>query len=188
MKNNNPPKAPSKDSDNKPKPELSRVVNIKSIGHNDYHIKATEAEMMLLAKRFNVTKIVAFKASFNISQASQVWPGYYLQGSVKATVTQSCVKTGDEIITEVDDTFDLYVFDKEYEEEILGSEDFGDEDFEVSEDDMVDLGEVAAQYLSLNIEYHLSTETQEYEDEDEDGINTPFSSLKDLLDKGEKDK
>jgi hypothetical protein len=135
--------------------EFSRILSFEQIGATgaSYHVEANEEERRLLAKRFNLVAIHGLGAHFFLSHAQE--PGCIsIEGEVRGEVVQSCVSTLKDVPesvhaqvkillrpsqgTAIDETFEI-----DLESDI---------DTEFYTDNVVDLGETAAQYLFLNLD------------------------------------
>ncbi|RZI46598.1 YceD family protein [Candidatus Finniella inopinata] len=131
--------------------ELSRLVNLERLHKKNllYSLKATPSEAAALAQRFGVVSIDKLKMEYAIESGHTAYKGYYLTGSLQAEVIQSCVVSLKEVPESVDSRFSFHVVDQRYQDETF--HDHEDDDIEFSIEDVVDLGEISAQYLSLSL-------------------------------------
>jgi hypothetical protein len=93
-----------------PPNEFSRTVQPERIlkSRRDFMIdlEATVEERQALASRFDLTEIDALKASLALRPESQRTTGVEVEGTVTASVTQTCVRTNEQF--QVDLEFPLY--------------------------------------------------------------------------------
>lgn len=169
-------------------PEFSRPVRIDTLGAEPRRlaIEADAAERSALAKRFGLPGIASLEAS-----ADLVRKGVEIvaTGRLAASVTQSCVASGEPVEARVDEPFEL-VFRPGPEQ---GRP---DEEVELSEAELdvvfyegasIDLGEAVAESLALSLDpYPRSPDADAalkaagVKSEEEAG---PFSALAALKDK-----
>ncbi len=174
--------------------EFSRPVAIEGIIANRERIEkieATKAECAALAKRFDLRSLDYLKAHMTIMRISD-GNIVRIQGEIKAEVVQACVVSLQDVPSHIHAQFDTSfseegeIFEEEIEME-LGEE---EDPHEVLENGIIDLGELAAQYLSLELEPYprapgvsLAAQMAELGSE---AKNRPFDILQNL--KGDKDK
>ncbi|MCX7338476.1 MAG: DUF177 domain-containing protein [Alphaproteobacteria bacterium] len=132
--------------------ELRRLINLDRISRSDkpYSIKTTEGEREALAQRFGLVAIHTLSASYTISPSSNSRKGYMVLGSLSAKVVQSCIRTLVDVPEKIDIKFSILVVDQKHET-LNPFDPEHDEDYEYSAEGEIDLGEVTAQYLSLNL-------------------------------------
>jgi hypothetical protein len=142
-----------------PAPELSRIVAIDRIGTRwqSHAITAAPDERAALARRFALADLPALAAEIRLRRARA---GRYveIEGSLRAAVVQSCVVTLDPVAAEIDETFSLLLGPIDGAEPGEGRSP-GAPDLIVDldepeplEGDEIDLGELAAQQLSLALD------------------------------------
>ena len=134
-------------------PEITFMADIPALAKStkSLQITASARERKALAKRIEVPELLAFEATF---EAQKKGGGIYLvTGTVKARMKQTCVRTLDLIETSLDQPFSVRFMDEElfaaYQHEEQQGE-IGDHEFLTGES--VNLGEIAAQYLSLFVD------------------------------------
>lgn len=140
-------------------PEFSRPVAIEGLAHDKpstLHIEATEAECAALAKRFDLQSLSGFTADITILRVSE-GKITRVQGVLEAEVVQTCVVSLQGVPAEIKSAFDTYFTED-------GKEGFDEEsaaDLDLEEGDAndlmitnghLDLGELAAQYLALELD------------------------------------
>lgn len=132
-------------------PEFSRPQRLDSIGASDRDvaIEADESERAALARRFGLIAIDRLGASAMIRRDG---PDIFASGSLSALVVQRCVATGDPVPAAIEESFALRF--------VPAGSLTGDE-IELSEADCdvieyegqaIDLGEAAAETLSLALD------------------------------------
>ncbi|MCH7807325.1 MAG: DUF177 domain-containing protein [Proteobacteria bacterium] len=134
-------------------PEITFMADIPALAKSTKSLRITASgrERKALAKRIEVPELLAFEATFD---AQKKGGGIYLvTGRVKARMKQTCVRTLDVIETSLDQPFSVRFMDENifaaYQHEELRGE-IGDHELLTGES--VNLGEVAAQYLSLFVD------------------------------------
>jgi uncharacterized metal-binding protein YceD (DUF177 family) len=143
--------------------EFSRVASLELLTKrvDSLAMKATPVECEALAKRFHIVSIDFFEAEVSVKWRGGKSINYDVTGRLKARLTQSCIVTLQDIVENIDGTFDFRVVHPKQMEELTEELDEF-QDIEFSEDDNVDLGEIAAQYLALSMDpYPRLKETAE---------------------------
>lgn len=135
--------------------EFSRIITFDQIGihGSTYHVEANEKERLLLAKRFHLVAIHSFKTSFTLSHAAEA-EGYDITGHIESDVVQTCVSTLKDVPAHVNATFQILLLpscEENTEEDFLTDLE-EEKDIEYYAEEKIDLGETAAQYLSLNLD------------------------------------
>ena len=177
------------------KNEFSRPVPLSSIEKGGYkiNIEANEKEKEGLSHRFEVDEIRSFSADLTVyPKADQMT--YKVQGRFTADVMQSCIVSGDPVSSHLEDRFEAWYRDQskilsfidkkqkideweEGDEHELRSE---EEDPEILNDGILDLGEVAAQFLGLAINPYPKAEenlTGDHIETKEEDKPNPFAKL-----------
>ncbi len=130
--------------------EFSRIIKIEnSILEKKFQIKADEFELKALAKRFDVYKIKFLHSDYIITHKTDILGAYILSLSVQSSVTKFMIGEKEENIL-IDDKFDIILLDESMARN--NYDQLKDYDIEIFDQNMqVDVGEIAAQYLSLCI-------------------------------------
>ncbi|MCB9983148.1 MAG: DUF177 domain-containing protein [Rhodospirillales bacterium] len=167
-------------------------------------ISPDDAARARLAQRLGVMAVEALEADIRVSHhGGEV--SYYLQGRIRADITQECVVTLEPIQSHIEDDFEAWFADPEAavsiakaRHEKLNEKGHGElpileekDDPEALIDGKIDLGELVTQYLSLSINPYPHAEGVEYQelqakmavDEGADLVKNPFAALKDWKDK-----
>jgi uncharacterized metal-binding protein YceD (DUF177 family) len=133
-------------------PEFSRPVGVNTLprGGRTIAIEADEAERVALARRFGLLALDAFKARLTLTAGRG--DTVVVTGTLTAAVVQRCVVTLDPVPAAVEDEVEA-VFaaaagrdEAEIEVDPLAAE------VEPLADGRIDLGELAAQHLSLALD------------------------------------
>jgi uncharacterized metal-binding protein YceD (DUF177 family) len=175
-------------------PEFSRPVRVDTLSGTprELSIGANEEERAALAKRFNLPGIESLKAEASVTRTGEE---VRASGTLNASVTQSCVASGEPVPAEVEEEFRI-VFRPHprgvsEEEEIELSE--GELDVVFYDGAAVDVGEAVAETLSLSLDpYPRAPEAETVlkeagvKSEEEVAPASALAGLKDLL-AGKKD-
>ncbi len=139
-------------------PEFSRLIAIEGIipdkGRRE-HVEASKEECAALAKRFDLKSLSGLKANLTILRVSE---GNIIrvEGDIEAEVVQTCVVSLQGVPAEIKAHFDTYFTEDGKEgfehEELLAAEITEDAPDMVINGGMLDLGELTAQYLSLELD------------------------------------
>jgi len=178
--------------------EFSVPVAVDSIERSGTkkEIEANETERSDLAKRFDLIDIEFLKGKFKIVPASVV---YHVTGTITGKISQASVATGEPIVKEISQDIDAYYtdysrvtsFDSEKRKRSGGEN--SEDDHEIREEreepesidnGILDLGEVAAQFLGLALDNYPKAADESPADyievAPEDAKPNPFAVLKDL--------
>jgi uncharacterized metal-binding protein YceD (DUF177 family) len=179
-------------------PEFSRPVAIEGlIPDKARHevIEATPEECAALAKRFDLRELSGFRARVNIRRI----PGgttVRVDGDFEAEVVQACVVSLLDVPSEIRASFDSYFTEDDVpeDEELDFDSDSAAEFPEKIEGGVIDLGELVAQYLSLELPPYprapgvsLAAQAQTA-GLGVDAGNSPFRVLEEIKKKGKGDK
>lgn len=168
-------------------PEFSRIFQLdkgSSVSVN-FRAKADAAELIALAKRFDLREIKNLTVEFTITRRLEAGE-YDLNGVGHADVVQACVASLKDVHSHLD-----FAFHTKLVEGVEQPIDEADDSFLEDETDVdyyqnhqVDLGEIAAQYFSLELDpYPRLSEPEQEDKEDNKVINEvtgPFAALKKL--------
>lgn len=138
------------------KPEFSRLIAIEGIAPDKKRkeaISASEEECAALAARFGIRSLRNVSADLSIRRV----PGgtaVRIEGAFSADVVQACVVSLQDVHGHIDGQFDTYFTEdaEQAREEIAFTLDDDLDAAEMVHNGMIDLGEVVAQYLSLELE------------------------------------
>ncbi|MEN3745894.1 DUF177 domain-containing protein [Sphingomonas sp. HF-S3] len=131
-------------------PEFSRPQRLDQIGAGESQVPVStdEAERAALAERFGLQSIDLLEADYTLRRTAS---GVRATGTLRASVVQSCVATGDPVPAKIDEAFDIrFVPESDTVEEIELSEDECDTVFYSG--GAIDLGEAAAETLALALD------------------------------------
>lgn len=163
-------------------PEFSFIIKLDELHKNkgQFTIQAKEEERLSLAKRLGLEGLKYFSCKFYIEETTNRSFEYEVNGDANAILVQKCVNTFDLIEKELNFSFKVYL---KYGEE-SADEDYS-EDVEYIQSNAVDIGEIASQYLSLEVDQFPKLESLEIiEDKENMNVHRPFEVLSK---KGKKD-
>lgn len=131
-------------------PEFSRVIEIKeSLLDKKFETHANFEELSALAERFEVYKIENLDLDYLVTEKQDILGAYTLVASIKSKVIKFIVEGKEESI-EINEKFDVVLVTEDMARNNF--EELKEFDIEIfNEDKRVDIGEIAAQYLSLCI-------------------------------------
>jgi uncharacterized metal-binding protein YceD (DUF177 family) len=149
---------------------------------------ATADECAALAKRFDLRHLENFKANMTVLRVSE-GRMIRVKGSLSADVVQSCVVSLRDVPAHIQGEFDTYFNEdgKNIDQDGEFSIEIEEEISDVLKDGVLDLGELAAQYLALELDPYprapgvsLAAQMAEVGG---DKKNRPFEVLQSLKDK-----
>lgn len=137
------------------KPEFSRLIAIDGVAPDKTRkesIVADDAECAALAERMGLRSLSGFSADVSIRRV----PGgtaVRIEGAFKADVVQACVVSLQDVHEHVEGSFDTYFTEdaEQAREEVSFTLDDDLDAAEMVHNGMIDMGEVVAQYLSLEL-------------------------------------
>ena len=138
--------------------EFCRFFNFDKVGTTGAQVRltATPEECQALAVRFSISEVRFLEVLFQITRDTDRAQTYLIEGTLKAEVVQPCVVTLLDIHTPI--TAALVVKAVPTHELTISSIatfDWAEEiDEEVYTQNQLDLGEIAAQYLALEIPFY----------------------------------
>lgn len=137
-------------------PELSRIFHMDKVTAKTktcFHVKADQAEREALAKRFELIDLKYFEVEFTIDCGREE-ASYEVAGKGIADVVQTCVVTLKDVPAHLEFSIKLIV--QEGEEKPIDENDLSfleeEVDVEYYQENQIDLGEIAAQYLALALD------------------------------------
>jgi uncharacterized metal-binding protein YceD (DUF177 family) len=138
---------------NEPIPEFSRLISVARLppkGTEEY-IEAKPTERAALAKRFDVVEISSLKSWLTLTPSSN--ESVAVAGKIQATVLQHCVVTLDPLISRLEVEVDLIFVPSKQRLDGAGEPILDDrEDIETFDGGKIDIGEMVAQNLGVNID------------------------------------
>lgn len=140
----------------KPAPEFSRPIAVEGITPDKIRhekIEATAEECAALAARFDLRHLENFKADLDIRRVAGN-TAIRVSGKLSADLVQACAVSLQDVHGRIESDFETFF--TEDQAKAVGADEMVYEDDESTPEmavgGMIDLGEVAAQYLSLEIE------------------------------------
>ncbi|MBI1216270.1 MAG: DUF177 domain-containing protein [Alphaproteobacteria bacterium] len=135
--------------------EFSRVIAVEGITPDKIRhetIEATPAECAALAKRLDLRELEYFRARINIRRVAG-GTAIRLEGHIEAEAVQACVVSLQDVHTHVESSFETFFSeDGKSDDEIDFSQEGAENIPEPVVNGVIDLGEVSAQYLSLELD------------------------------------
>jgi uncharacterized metal-binding protein YceD (DUF177 family) len=169
-----------------PKTEFSRPFQVDRLHGAAImeSIKANEAERAALAKRFGLSGIGRLEAGLTISPPN-VAELIAVEGTLRATVTQTCILTAEdfdiEVEAEVKSLFGTALAGYESDPESAAESEWDAPD--AIEHGIIDLGELVAQQLVVNLDPYPRKPGAEWREPEPDGEISkvsPFAVLQKL--------
>lgn len=170
-----------------PAPEFSRPVPVDRLGDavRSKQIEATPEERAALARRFSLPAIEELTADFAIRRPN-LGPIVTVDGRFRASVVQVCVVSLEPFSATVEDDISLsFTLDPVVDALEIDIDAADPDEPEPLEGGRLDLGELAAQHLSLALDPHprapgvaVPDEVKaEDDDPDEEEPSNPFAAL-----------
>lgn len=162
-----------------PKAELSRIVRLDRVPARgmDMAIVASEAERAALAQRFDLLELPALQAEVTVRPGlGGVW---MVTGQLRAEVVQACVVTLEPVAQSIDESLDLrFAPGVRKSADVVADPDAP----EPLEGDMLDLGAIVADHLSLALDPFPRAPGAEYQPapDSADAKPNPFAVLEQL--------
>ena len=130
--------------------EFSRIIELnESILDKKFETKANSEELSALAKRFEVFGIKNLKLNYLITEKEDILGAYTLTASIESKVIKFIID-GNEETVDINENFDVVLLTEDMARN--NYEELQEMDIEIfNEEKRVDVGEIAAQYLSLCI-------------------------------------
>jgi len=164
-------------------PEFSRMLELEDIARGGVHrsLEATSDERASLARRLEILSIEALSADLKIT-LERDGEIVAIAGTLSAEVTQECVVTLEPVNASIRASIrEKFARTPEIAKEIVIDPEREDEIDDYLTDNRIDLGEMVAQCLSLEIEPYPRKEGVDYgaaEASDEEGApEGPFARL-----------
>jgi len=169
--------------------EFSRPINATHLQVDETRtetITANEKERAALAARLELSSLEKLTATITLTRMGDNKAVIFVEGRVSASVHQFCVVTHEPVPETVEEDFETTFASEGYVTRWL--EEHPDDDLdapEIIENGYIDIGELAAQYLSLGLNPYPRKEGLEYMDdaEEEKAKDNPFAVLGALKDK-----
>lgn len=174
--------------------EFSRFINIEQVRSHDLDrtFEANTEELSALSQRFQIEKVGFLKCQLQAGVSAN-GRDIVLRGHLEAEVTQNCIRTSMPVKSVIEDNFTVILrkASKQFEENsVLDPEEMVD--IEYYETPKVNVGEIIAQYLSLNIDPYpkaacthqpIDVEGKKHPKFKELDKPSPFAVIKEMLEK-----
>jgi uncharacterized metal-binding protein YceD (DUF177 family) len=169
--------------------EFSRIIDTSLLaqGKESLLFSATPDECKAIAKRLSVRSLQKFETTVKIIPL-EMDPFVQLDIVLNAQLTQTCGVSLKDVDESVYEPFSLLLSHKEETTTLSIDDELGHEEHEtiyMGPEDLLDLGEILVQYLSLAINpYPRHPDADTPEQTEPIGKESPFAKLKDLDKKG----
>jgi len=174
-----------------PRPEFSRPIGRERLAESPFKesIHASADEQRALAGRLELGALEGLSVEFTVTPTDQGSGLLSVHGRLEARVTQLCVITLEPIKTALNESFEVVYALEDGAEDVCrmqADHDQDDEPVEIIGPEGLDLGELAAQYLSLALDPFPRQPGASLKDawsgagekgEGEDGKPSPFAVL-----------
>ncbi len=118
-----------------------------------YHLEATEAERKALAERFGLIGFGSLVADLEVRDRGAE-EGIFVTGNLKASYTQRCIVSLEPVGEELETSFELMLVDEATADRMDADEVYLDDaapEYDALEGNLVPLGEIVAQTVSINM-------------------------------------
>jgi uncharacterized metal-binding protein YceD (DUF177 family) len=135
-------------------PEFSRLIAIEGITPDKVRketITASAAECEALARRFDLRGLSEFKARISLRRVTG-GPALRVQGDFEAEVVQTCVVSLQDVHAHVQGHFDTFFSEETAAPAAEIALDDDETSPEIITNGVIDMGEIVAQYLSLELD------------------------------------
>lgn len=168
--------------------EFSRPFNLEKVtntGIYKFNIHAKDNELEALAKRFNVHKILSFQASFEIQKSksmNRVNKVFEVDGEAQAEVIRDTEDLTEQKTQHFSFPIKLHLLEGDEEKYVKTMdwqlESAKDYDIEFYQNFLIDLGEIASQYLSLEIDPFVFADDMDFMNEFSESENKSNEQIK----------
>lgn len=130
-------------------PEFSRPTDIRPFldKGDEIELTADASEREALAKRFGIPSVESFLVRLHGEKTGGGM--YQLSGRIEARLTRTCVRTLEPMAEVIDDGFEVRLIERAIFDTMGEGHDEEPIDIEVMDGEVMDLGELSAQYLAL---------------------------------------
>ncbi len=161
--------------------EFSRIINVQRVlkKNKPLDFVATLDERTSLAERLLIESITSFSVDY-VLQSTHDPKLFYLKGHLKAQVVQKCIVTEAPVNEKIDDQFDVVLRDEKRPDEDSFDIEEPIDDVDYIENGEIDLGEIATQYLILNLNPYPKSEEASKSSAFNEKKPNPFAVLEKL--------
>lgn len=128
------------------------VQEVERAGRS-YHLDASETERKMLAERFNLIDVKSLTADVEVKDRGET-EGIFVTGRIDAAYTQRCIVSLEPVEEQMSTTFELMLVDEATADRMDADEVYLDDnapEYDALEGDMIPLGEIVAQTVSINM-------------------------------------
>lgn len=130
-------------------PEFSKIITVdESVIGKYFEIEASYEELSATAQRFGFYGIESLCIKYIIVPHNIIDDAYFLSAEIRSRVIRFAIKDNKEI-NDVNEKFEIVILNKTPSKVLLNS--LENMDVEIISNGLLDIGEIAAQYLSLCI-------------------------------------
>jgi uncharacterized metal-binding protein YceD (DUF177 family) len=137
-----------------PLPEFSRIINPEHLSATgiEERLEAKPAECAALAKRFELIGMPSLVAELSVKPERR--GAIVVTGTITADVVQRCVVTLEPLSVHLDLNIDMILVPESLLTTVAGSTegDSSEDDLDYYADNKIDLGELVAQHLGINLD------------------------------------
>lgn len=157
--------------------EMSYVIDTSKIPLNgmEFVVEASTTEAQKIAQRLDIVSLADFKSHVFITKEDLIT----VRAAFTAQVTQKDVVTGEDVLQNIDDSFEENFIDKKSIKEPFDADNLDSP--EIIENHELDIGELLIQYLALSLdEFPRNQMDAEFIYQEGEETENPFLVLKKL--------
>jgi len=144
-----------------------------------FDLQATDAQCAAVAERFDLIALSALSGKLRVHDAGAD-SGIHVEGTLKAALTQRCIASLEPVEETLDTNFELMLVDPEMADRMDEEGVYLDEEapeYDALEGDVVPLGEILAQTLSISMNPYPRAEGAEVAASKKAGVTVNESEL-----------
>jgi uncharacterized metal-binding protein YceD (DUF177 family) len=164
--------------------EFSRIVDVEQVVKNNKPVSftANPSECEALKIRLEILDVLSVSVTYQLSESQQP-KTFDLKGHLKADVVQSCISTLKPVPEHIDDHFVVILRNEKRPAVDEFDMDAEIDDIDYIEEGQIDLGEIAAQYLVINLDPYPRSKDAPHLKAEAPLKKNPFDVLAQLKDK-----
>jgi len=178
------------------KTDLSLKIKVSELERNlgPFNLNASQNDLVALGERFGLVALSSLSAEVRIVNKGSD-NGILVSGQLKAELVQRCIATLKSVPENLDIPFELLLVDPEKADRMDANESYLDPDapeYDALESDVIDIGEIVAQTLSISMDPYPRLDVASTETPNNPNVTlneppiekpSPFSALGALKDK-----